>query len=83
MAIMIDLKLSIIFMIVIPLFILVLFLVMFKAVPLYKSVQKKLDSLTLVLRENLSGVRVIRAFAGVKREKKDLTTEIQITQIQL
>ena len=70
MAMMIDLKLSIIFMIVIPLFILVLFLVMFKAVPLYKSVQKKLDTLTLVLRENLSGVRVIRAFAGVKREKE-------------
>ncbi|MCD8180471.1 MAG: ABC transporter ATP-binding protein/permease [Firmicutes bacterium] len=70
MAMMIDLKLSIIFMIVIPLFILVLFLVMFKAVPLYKSVQKKLDSLTLVLRENLSGVRVIRAFAGGHREKE-------------
>ncbi len=70
MAVAIDLKLSIIFMIVIPLFILVLFLVMFKAVPLYKSVQTKLDKLTLVLRENLSGVRVIRAFAGVHREKE-------------
>lgn len=70
MAMAIDLKLSVIFMIVIPLFILVLFLVMFKAVPLYKSVQKKLDLLTLVLRENLSGVRVIRAFAGVAREKE-------------
>lgn len=70
MAMAIDLKLSIIFMIVIPLFILVLFLVMFKAVPLYQSVQKKLDALTLVLRENLSGVRVIRAFAGVHREKE-------------
>ena len=73
MAMMIDLKLSIVFMIVIPMFVLVLFLVMFKAVPLYKSVQKKLDSLTLVLRENLSGVRVIRAFAGVKREKARFT----------
>lgn len=70
MAMMIDLKLSIIFMVVIPLFILTLFLVMFKAVPLYKSVQKKLDSLTLVLRENLSGVRVIRAFAGTPRERE-------------
>lgn len=70
MAMMIDVKLSVIFMIVIPLFILVLFLVMFKAVPLYKSVQVKLDKLTLVLRENLSGVRVIRAFAGVKRERE-------------
>ena len=86
MAIMIDLKLSIIFMIVIPLFILVLFLVMFKAVPLYKSVQKKLDSLTLVLRENLSGVRVIRAFAGVKREKerfKDRNTDYANTAIRV
>lgn len=70
MAMTIDLKLSIIFMIVIPLFIFVLFLVMFKAVPLYTMVQKKLDALTLVLRENLSGVRVIRAFAGVKRERE-------------
>ncbi|MCC8170065.1 MAG: ABC transporter ATP-binding protein/permease [Oscillospiraceae bacterium] len=70
MAMAIDLKLSVIFMIVIPLFIFVLFLVMFKAVPLYKSVQKKLDALTLVLRENLSGVRVIRAFAGTQRERE-------------
>lgn len=70
MAMTIDMKLSVIFMLVIPLFIFVLFLVMFKAVPLYKSVQKKLDALTLVLRENLSGVRVIRAFAGVKRERE-------------
>ena len=70
MAMSIDLKLSVIFMIVIPLFVLVLFLVMFKAVPLYKSVQTKLDRLTLVLRENLSGVRVIRAFAGTGRERK-------------
>lgn len=70
MAMTIDLKLSIIFMLVIPLFILVLFLVMFRAVPLYKLVQTKLDALTLVLREHLSGVRVIRAFAGVKREKE-------------
>lgn len=69
MAMMIDLKLSIVFMIVIPMFIVVLFFVMFKAVPLYKAVQKKLDALTLVLRENLSGVRVIRAFAGTHREK--------------
>ena len=70
MAMMIDMKLSVIFMIVIPLFVFVLFLVMFRAVPLYKSVQTKLDTLTLVLRENLSGVRVIRAFAGVKKERE-------------
>lgn len=86
MAVAIDLKLSIIFMIVIPLFIFVLFLVMFKAVPLYKSVQNKLDALTLVLRENLSGVRVIRAFAGVGRERKrfnDKNTDYSDTAIRV
>lgn len=86
MAVAIDLKLSIIFMIVIPLFIFVLFLVMFKAVPLYKSVQSKLDALTLVLRENLSGVRVIRAFAGVGRERKrfnDKNTDYSDTAIRV
>lgn len=86
MAVAIDLKLSIIFMIVIPLFIFVLFLVMFKAVPLYKSVQNKLDALTLVLRENLSGVRVIRAFAGVERERKrfnDKNTDYSDTAIRV
>ena len=86
MAMAIDLKLSIIFMLVIPLFIFVLFLVMFKAVPLYKSFQKKFDTLTLVLRENLSGVRVIRAFAGVKREKErfdDKNTDYADTAIRV
>lgn len=70
MAMILDVKLSIIFMIVIPLFVVVLILVMTKAVPLYQSVQKKLDHLALVLRENLSGVRVIRAFARTDYEKK-------------
>ena len=70
MAMILDVKLSIIFMIVIPLFVVVLILVMTKAVPLYQSVQKKLDHLALVLRENLSGIRVIRAFARTDHERK-------------
>lgn len=70
MAMILDLKLSIILMIVIVLFVVVLFLVMFRAVPLYNSVQKKLDSLTLILREHLSGVRVIRAFARTDAERE-------------
>lgn len=86
MAMMIDLKLSIIFMIVIPLFILILFLVMFKAVPLYGLVQKKLDHLALVLRENLSGIRVIRAFAGTPKERKrfsEANTDYALTAIRV
>ncbi len=70
MAMILDLNLSIILMIVIVLFVVLLFLVMFRAVPLYNSVQKKLDSLTLILREHLSGVRVIRAFARTDAERE-------------
>lgn len=38
--------------------------------PLFKAMQKKLDKLNLVLRENLTGIRVIRAFNRVNNEKK-------------
>ncbi|MCX7715382.1 MAG: ABC transporter ATP-binding protein/permease [Clostridia bacterium] len=69
MAMLIDLKLSVIFMVVIPLFVFVTFSIMTKAVPLYKTVQKRLDAIALVLRENLSGVRVIRAFAKAEYER--------------
>lgn len=67
MAFTINSKIAWIFVITLPLFSLVLFLIMKKTVPLYKKVQEKLDRLNLVVGENLSGVRVIRAFA-----KKDL-----------
>lgn len=70
MAMLIDLKLSVIFMIVIPLFIGVLAFVMKKIVPLYSLVQKKLDRLALLLRENFSGIRVIRAFSRNKHERE-------------
>jgi ATP-binding cassette subfamily B multidrug efflux pump len=70
MAMLIDLRLSLIFMIVIPLFVLILYLVMARSVPFYKQIQVKLDNLSRVLRENLSGVRVIRAFARAETEQK-------------
>ena len=44
-------------------------LIMYKGVPLFKTVQTKLDRLNLVLRENLTGIRVIRAFNREKQEK--------------
>ena len=69
MAFILDVKLSIIMIIVIPIFILILLLTMRKTVPLYRIVQKKLDYIALVVRENLSGVRVIRAFARTSYEK--------------
>ncbi len=70
MAFVLDPKLSIIMLIVIPIFIFILFLTMKKTIPLYRKVQGKLDHIALVLRENLSGVRVIRAFARMYYEKE-------------
>ncbi|NMM62929.1 ABC transporter ATP-binding protein [Clostridium sp. P21] len=70
MAMFLDIKLSTIMILTLPLFAFVLYLIMSKSIPLYKLVQKKLDALALVLRENLSGIRVIRAFARVEYEKE-------------
>ena len=64
-----DVKLSMIFLFIIPLVALVLYLVMSKSIPFYRVIQKKLDKLSLVTRENLEGVRVIRAFSKQENEK--------------
>lgn len=69
MAMLLDVKLSLIMYLSIPLFAFAVYLIMSKSLPLYKVVQKKLDKLALILRENLSGVRVIRAFSRVDSEK--------------
>ena len=68
MAMSIDLGLSVIFLIVGPLVSFVLYLIMIRSVPLYKAVQKKLDSVSLIARENLDGIRVIRAFSRQENE---------------
>lgn len=70
MAFLIDVKLSIIMVIVLPIFIIILSAIMVKSVPLYRLVQKKLDDIALIIRENLSGVRVIRAFTRERMEEK-------------
>ena len=70
MAIRLDIKLSVVLMVVLPMFIIVLAITMIKTVPLYKKVQQKLDQIALVVRENLSGVRVIRAFSKVSYEEE-------------
>ena len=46
------------------------YLVMSRSVPFFKIIQRKLDRLSLITRENLSGVRVIRAFSRQEQEKK-------------
>lgn len=57
-----DAKLTLVLVAVLPILALSIFLVARKGVPLFKAMQKKLDKLNLVLRENLTGIRVIRSF---------------------
>lgn len=70
MAFVLDIKLSLILVLALPIFVLILFLTMTKTIPLYKTVQKNLDRIALVLRENLSGIRVIRGFAKSEFERE-------------
>lgn len=69
MAMAINLKLSLVLLVTMPLFALVIYFIMSRTIPLYKTVQKKLDTLSTIIRENLSGVRVIRAFARLDKER--------------
>lgn len=68
MAFTLDVKSALVFVVTIPLLSVVVFTVMVVTIPKYKLVQEKLDSLMLTTRENLSGVRVIRAFCKEKEE---------------
>lgn len=68
MSMILDLKLSVIFLIVAPLVSAVLYLIMKLSVPYYRVRQKMLDKVSLITRENLSGARVIRAFSKQEHE---------------
>lgn len=86
MSIYIAPKMSLIFLILIPIFILVIAIIMKRTIPLYKNAQGKMDSLGHVLKENLSGVRVIRAFARHENESeriKDATEEVSKAYIKV
>ena len=62
MAFTINVRCALIFAVAIPVLFLVVFVIMFLSIPLFKKVQGRLDSVTRLTRENLTGVRVIRAF---------------------
>ncbi|MDE6616231.1 MAG: ATP-binding cassette domain-containing protein, partial [Lachnospiraceae bacterium] len=62
MAFTIDAKAAVIFVIVIPLLAVVIFGIMLASMPLFKKVQSRLDNVMGITRQNLTGVRVIRAF---------------------
>lgn len=70
MSMTINLQMSVIFFIAAVLIGITLYLVMTKSIPIYSAIQKKLDKIGLISRENLSGNRVIRAFSKQKNEEK-------------
>ena len=70
MAMVINLRLSLVLLVTMPLFVIAIYFIMSRTIPLYKAVQKKLDTLSSIIRENLSGVRVIRAFARLDKERE-------------
>ncbi len=70
MAMVLDLKLSLIFIVATPIILLILYFVMSRSVPFFRIIQKKLDRISLITRENLGGTRVIRAFSKQEMEKE-------------
>ena len=77
MAFTVDVKAALIFAVTIPLLAIVVFGIMIVSIPLYKKVQSALDRILGRTRENLSGVRVIRAFCNEDKEIAAFTEENQ------
>ena len=84
MAMALDLRMSVIFLIAGALVSVIMYIVLSRSLPIYKKIQNKLDVLSRVVNENLSGVRVIRAFQKTKAERKRFSDENdEFTRIQV
>jgi ATP-binding cassette, subfamily B, multidrug efflux pump len=89
MALQKDAKLTLVLAVVIPILAVVITLIAGRAMPMFRAIQAKIDRINLVLREGLTGVRVIRAFNRIEHEKKrfdvanmDLTaTSIKVNKL--
>ncbi|WVT91939.1 ABC transporter ATP-binding protein [Enterococcus durans] len=68
MAFVIDWEVGLFFLALLPIFSVILYFIIKKTVPLYQKVQEKLDRLNATVSQNLSGVRVIRAFSRIATE---------------
>ncbi len=78
MAFTVDAHVAKIFLITLPVLIVIVFGIMLITIPLYRKVQSRLDSVLLSTRENLSGVRVIRAFNQEENEKNDFCEKTEL-----
>lgn len=89
MAVSKDATLSLVLVVIVPVLAAAIFLIARKGIPLFKAIQKKIDRLNLVMREGLTGIRVIRSFNRIDHEKKrfaeanlDLTdTSIKVNKV--
>ena len=75
MAFTVDTKTAMIFVVVVPVLFLIVFAILLITMPLYRKVQKQLDAIMQTTRENLLGVRVVRAFNRQESEKKAFDSE--------
>ena len=85
MSLTISIKLSMIFLIAIPLIILSVTLITSKSIPFFTEMQKKIDNVNLVMRENLLGVRVVKAFTienKVRQRFSNANEELMDTSIK-
>ncbi|WP_308636780.1 ABC transporter ATP-binding protein [Paenibacillus silvisoli] len=69
-----DATLSLIIIGIVPVLALIIFAIVSRGVPLFKAMQTKIDKLNLVLRENLTGIRVIRSFNRITHEQDRFNT---------
>lgn len=76
MAFIVDYKSALVFVICVPILFIIVFAVLIKSIPLYKKVQKALDKVTVKTRENLLGVRVLRAFNSQDEETEAFNKDI-------
>ena len=84
MAFTIDVKAALVFVVTIPLLSIVVFGIMLWSIPMYKKVQTRLDKVLGITRENLSGVRVIRAFCKEDEERREFgERNATLTKLQL
>lgn len=75
MAFTVDVHAAIVFAVVIPLLFAVVLLCINSTIPMFRNVQKKLSDVTVIIRENITGTRVIRAFNNQETENKEFTAE--------
>lgn len=75
MAFSVNVKAALIFAVVIPALMIVVFAILLITMPLYKKVQQTLDRVLLKTREDLTGIRVVRAFAREDKEKQQFHQE--------